>query len=83
MEVLSHICEFYFKDNFSFGTKFASESIYDTIQEIAPSFNDTLFMCRWQRQNSDCSKFIVPILTEEGLCFAFNAINSREMYTKE
>lgn len=83
MEAVSHICQFYFEDGFTFGSKLANLSIYGTILDLAPSFNETMFRCAWQYKNLSCSKLFVPILTEEGLCFAFNALNSREMYTEE
>lgn len=83
MEALIHPCQFSFPDDFEFGTKFTNESIYEMIQGIALTLDDTMCRCMWQYAVDSCTKFFTPILTEEGLCFAFNALNSRETYTEE
>lgn len=83
MEALIHICQYDFVDFFNFTNKFTNASIFDTIYEMAPSFQDTMFDCQWQYESNDCSEFFSPILTAEGLCFAFNSLNSHEVYTEE
>lgn len=83
MEALTHICQFYFTDFVSFETKFVNESIYEVIQDMSLKFNDTLLECMWQYEYDNCSKFFAPLLTEAGVCFSFNALNSHEMYTDE
>lgn len=66
-----------------FDEKYANDSIYDIIQEIAPNLEDSMFACKWQDRFVPCSQLVVPILTENGLCFTFNAINSHEIYSDE
>lgn len=83
MEALIHICQFYLPMNLDFGHEFMNDTIYDIIREMAPSLNDTMLECMWQYDVDNCSELFRPILTDEGLCFTFNAINSHEMYTKE
>lgn len=85
MEALCQICEFFKKDLFShvqIGKEFTNTSIYDIIQDIAP--NDTMSGCYWQYTAywHSCELFR-PILTKEGLCFTFNALNSRDIYTDQ
>ena len=68
----------------SFKDRFANESIYDTIQEIAPQFKEILNQCSFDGSRYvPCSPKMKTILTDEGLCFALNALNSHEMYTNE
>lgn len=82
MKALVHICPFYNFNRTDFGDKYANESIYTTIQSMALSFNDTLSECEWQNQVTPCSKLFTRVMTEQGLCFAFNALNTHELYTE-
>lgn len=65
------------------GDKFIDNSIYETIADIAPAFNDTMAMCSWKRNELDsCAEIFKSIWSGEGKCFAFNALNAHEMYTE-
>lgn len=80
MQALVHICE-YLPRRYEFYDNFTDDWIYDVIADIAPPHLETWFHCKWQEQyDPECS---VPVFTEEGLCFAFNGINSHEIYTDE
>lgn len=81
MKALSHVCKLgwiHFADP---KDKYTNESIYDTIKDVALSLDDTIGFCMWQYKMGKCKEYFVPVLTEEGLCFAFNALNSREIFT--
>lgn len=71
------------EDWFDHEDKFTNASIYDVIADMAPSPSETIFRCMWKYKYEDCNKFFVPIFTDLGLCFAYNAINSRDIYTNE
>lgn len=63
---------------------FTDDTIYDVIQEMAPILTETILAFKWKDLvEFGRSEFIVPILTESGLCFTFNALNSHEIYTNE
>lgn len=81
IQALSHLCvEEYM---FDYDEKYAKASIFNVIEEMAPDLNDTLRVCLWKEDGDDdtCSQLFIPILTEDGLCFSFNALNSNETYT--
>lgn len=83
MEALSHICQFNFPKTIRWGQNFTNSSIYDTLEDIAPSLNYSMFKCSWLNQNAPCSTYFTPVLSENGLCFSFNTLNSNEMFSDE
>lgn len=82
-KALVHICDFSWLKDDSFPEQYANDNIYSVIKSIAPTLADTIFKCEFLHQSVPCSTLFAPILTEEGLCFAFNALNSHEVYTDE
>ncbi|XP_055307692.1 pickpocket protein 28-like [Sitodiplosis mosellana] len=83
MEALLHICHIQDADFGYYQSKYANESIYELIKDTAPALNDTFFYCEWQHELIPCASVFAPVLTDDGLCFSFNALNSQEIYTEE
>lgn len=82
MEAFVQTCQFHPQDAIHFGRTYINESIYNILIDQAPSFNDTFDYCEWMNEVRPCSQLFSPVLTSEGLCFSFNTLNSREIYTK-
>lgn len=84
LKALSHICidnPYLFDD---VDEEFANTSIYDELKKMAPVLDETIAACDWDDDLYwGCSKVFVPIFTEKGLCFSFNALNSNEIYTNK
>lgn len=80
LNVLAHICP-RLPDLVTYSDKFANESIYDTIQEIV-NIDESMFVCEWFYR-AWCKKWLKPVLTEDGLCYSFNSLNSHDIYTDE
>lgn len=81
MQALTHICNS--NKMFDYDEELANASIFNVFEETAPNLNDTILDCMWDGYDATCSEIFVPILTEEGLCFSFNALNSNETYTNK
>lgn len=83
MEAVIQLCDAHTVDNFKIGTAHTNGTLFDIIKDIAPTYNDTMFYCKWRNEDNFCDAFFRPILTEEGVCYTFNALNSRDIYKKE
>lgn len=83
MRTLAHLCTSDFMYYFSMEEDFVNGSIYEIMKDMAPPIEDVAPECRFNNVFSACDWYLKPILTDEGLCFTFNALNSNEVYTKE
>ncbi|KAE8744815.1 hypothetical protein FOCC_FOCC008539, partial [Frankliniella occidentalis] len=59
----------------------ANESTLQFLRDVAPTLDDAIEECYWQMRRINCSEYFKVVLTEEGVCFTFNALSSKEMYT--
>lgn len=57
---------------------------YIFINKVAPELDTTIFSIKWQgKRQMFTTEFFAPQLTEEGLCFTFNSLTGKDMYTEE
>lgn len=56
-----------------------SKSIYHTIKYISPDADSVILAASFLKNVA----IFEPIFTGEGLCYTFNSLNSRDIYTDE
>lgn len=83
LEALLHICHFRQPDLDYFHGKFTDESIFKIIEQMSPSFSDSVDKCEWQNKVYSCTDLFTTVITDEGFCFQFNALNAHEIFTSE
>lgn len=81
LNALAHICPL-LPNYVKFNDTFTNDTIYDTIQEMAFEYPKDIEGCSFKGVKS-CTDLLQPLMTEDGLCFTFNALNSHEIYTNE
>lgn len=78
MNAALHVCEYFGPLNIT--QNGTDKSIFDIITDISSTQKEVINECTLLRQY-DCGKLFQPILSEEGICFTYNALNSRDIYT--
>lgn len=82
---LAHICDtdLITKIRLELGKEVANARLIEDLNHISIKLNDSIIDCNWRKNNKSCSDMFRPILTEDGVCFTFNSLNSQEIYSKE
>ncbi|EDW17776.1 pickpocket protein 28 [Drosophila mojavensis] len=57
--------------------------IIDTLTEVKPLFNDTFLDCKWRNSPTKCKEIFHKVVTEDGVCYSFNALSPAEIYRAE
>lgn len=63
--------------------KFADETIYATIRDVALDLDQTINSCKWNNKNNNCASIFQSTITEDGLCFTFNNLSPEDIYTEK
>lgn len=57
--------------------------IIDTLTEVKPLFDDTFLDCKWRNSPIQCKEIFHKVVTEDGVCYSFNALSPAEIYRAE
>lgn len=83
MKVASKLCDESFDISDEFNDEFMDDSMFETIRAVAPTYSDTMVACRFFDERNCEKLFQQSTMTEEGLCYTFNAISVPEFSTNE
>lgn len=60
-----------------------NDSVYQTMSEILPEFNETIVLCNLFDNWTKCVDIVYPTLSEKEICYSFNTISLMEYVTNE
>lgn len=83
LKAAAQICDDFFVQNIieKFSEIDADESFVETIRGIAPGFEENFVACNMMGSMTTCNKYFHDLITEEGVCFAFNLLSPSEVTT--
>ncbi|XP_055842009.1 pickpocket protein 28-like [Episyrphus balteatus] len=83
MEAVSQVCLSHWLESLEYGNKFANASnLIAALEDINMAFDEMFFYCKWRNSASYCNEF-KKLVTEEGLCYSFNAFHPKDIYREE
>ncbi|XP_063709864.1 pickpocket protein 28 [Culicoides brevitarsis] len=83
LEIIAQTCDAHLLVNAGIGNATITSDCIDQLLDMAPQFNETLFHCKYQNLADTCDTLFAPIITEDGVCYTFNALSGQEIYRKE
>lgn len=90
LEAVTQLCDtkvWQFANEYSMNANYTNHSILDTIMDagpvLLPASESSFESCSWRNIFRSCRNMFHSIITDEGHCFTFNALNAREIYNSE
>ncbi|XP_049771508.1 pickpocket protein 28-like [Schistocerca cancellata] len=65
------------------GDLFTNYSTVEFLKEVAPPFDEMMFIVKWKNRVVNASDLFKPLITEEGLCYSFNMLDAEDFFTEE
>lgn len=79
---LTHICDSSTFEGFGIGKNVTDPgALIRELNLMAIKMNESLHECKWRGKERSCLRMFRRILTEDGICFTFNALNSQDIYS--
>lgn len=82
-EAITQVCDAHLSSFMVGNVTSDGRTIVDTLEELKVEMNSSIFQCKWRNDFKNCSDILVPILTEEGMCFTFNTLSTKELFRAE
>ncbi|XP_058117490.1 pickpocket protein 28-like [Anopheles ziemanni] len=58
-------------------------NIVEKLRNVSMPIEKALYFCKWRNEGGLCTNYFTETITEEGICFTFNAQSSQEMLRED
>ena len=76
MEALSQVCDPYLLKNKRLNGTTNPREYIKLLKEMAVPFDYMALRCGWRLDPEWCSELFTEVITEEGICYTFNMLDS-------
>lgn len=84
MEAVAQICDSHLTADFPFHNISGNASaLIQSLLNLTPVFNETFLICKWRNTVEGCENYYRKVITEDGICYSFNALDIQELYRDE
>lgn len=66
-----------------FGNETITKECVHYLKELSPTLKDVFSYCEFGNKFFLCEELFSEIITEEGLCYTFNILNSTDLFEEE
>lgn len=73
------LCDEWYSNSHINKTKLHVQDV-DLLREMAPTLEETLSYCTFRSVPDNCTDRFAEMITEDGVCFTFNAIDGKEIF---
>jgi acid-sensing ion channel, other len=85
LEALAQVCspQLFTMQNLSFESGIKHDEIIAQLQNISLRMMESTIFCKWNNDVYACDHLLTEIITEEGVCYTFNVLNSSDFFREE
>lgn len=84
-ETLLHVCDPQLVTHLHFNLSIIdnSDKLVPQLKRMLYTLDDSFMMCKWRHENVDCGELFNQIITDQGICFAFNMLDHQELFQEK
>lgn len=79
MGAISHICY----PSLNYSENIGKDFKIEYLKKFAPPIDDIMDFCDFGKKELSCEEIFSEIITEEGLCYTFNTLDTIDLFKKD